>query len=141
MIEKFIFENGDSILYSIDDYCNEKDISTIVTVAKKGVISFEKILLGCSSDLVKKFRQKYKIIRDRNIYISGSVDDLNGNILLFEDSIKTGRKFDHVADYITRSIINSKYNNIDSEEEMFKSTKKKVFLLCFDKVHRYKVKF
>ena len=93
-MELFLANNKESIINSLKSICENMKIDYIVTLAKKGTLLFE--LLYDEKYLYIPEKDKFiPIYADRIINKKDDYKFLNSNVLLFDDTMKTGRHFLH----------------------------------------------
>lgn len=112
-----IIENKKKIAEEIIELCNKYDIHIVMPLAKKGKLMLD--LLGIKTKIEKN---KIQVISDRELNKQGNYEDFNGNILLFDDSIKTGARLKHTKTYLEKKIFDkilSESNKINYKVDFF----------------------
>ncbi|WP_279006988.1 hypothetical protein [Thomasclavelia cocleata] len=93
-MELFLENNKKSIINNLKYICEKMKIDYIITLTKKGTLLFE--LLYDKKYLYISKEEKYiPIYADRIINKKDDYRFLNSNVLLFDDTMKTGRHFLH----------------------------------------------
>ena len=102
-MELFLANNKDSIINSLKSICEKMKIDYIITLTKKGTLLFE--LLYDKKYLYISKEEKYiPIYADRIINKKDDYKFLNSNVLLFDDTMKTGRHFLHTKNLLLSKI-------------------------------------
>ena len=102
-MELFLANNKESIINSLKSICENMKIDYIVTLAKKGTLLFE--LLYDEKYLYIPEKDKFiPIYADRIINKKDDYKFLNSNVLLFDDTMKTGRHFLHTKKLLSDRI-------------------------------------
>lgn len=103
--------NKEDIIKSIKEKCLKYNIEYIIVLAKKGAALFEWI---CEDDYlyIPEENRYVKVYVDRAITKRDNYEFLNDkNIMLFDDTMKSGFHFSSIADHLTKKISLSLQNS------------------------------
>lgn len=102
---EYLEKNKSSIKKEIFRICKEEDIDFIFTLAKKGTFLFDMIFDYQEELTIDDVDKVVYVYSDRVINKNNDFSFLEGsNVLLFDDSIRTGKHFQHTIDYLKKKI-------------------------------------
>ena len=107
-----------NFFYQLIGFIKNRQIDMIVTIAKKGTFLFN-YMLKSRLPVVDEFNSlDIPVFSDREINKMDNYDNFhNKNVLLFDDSLKTGSHFIHTTNYLKRKI--NKNLIVDNEDFNF----------------------
>lgn len=105
MLNDYIVENKEQIQKEVYDLCENQEIDYIFTLAKKGTFLFDIIFDNQNELFIDKASRFVRVYSDRVINKKNDFSFLKGKkILLFDDSVRTGKHFKHTIDYLKEKI-------------------------------------